>query len=432
MNKLLVFMIDALCSGDIEYMKTLPNFKKIIDNGSYVHHILPVHPALTYCCHTSIITGVYVDKHGITNNELLERGCKSSDVWFGLKKDVKVPTLLDYARENGLTTCSINWPVSGGADYTYNMPMIVPYHYDGDHPEDYLYGSATDNLMNSYWDIYGHLMVGEDKSLDAFTMALAPSIIKDYGQPDVMLVKMCDLDTIRHTYGVYNEEVNKQLLKHDEELGVLLNTLEEYGDIENTNIVIMGDHGQTDIEDVLNMNKVLCDAGFIRCDESGNIISSDAYAHSACLTCFIELNNPNDKEMEKKVRNFLESLKEDKDIQLAYVLDKKEMKERYHLEGPFDFVIESKRNITFDFKNDMSITSAWTSMQAGDHIIGKATHGGSPEREEHTMFIASGPSIKQGIVIEKANMVDEAITMAKMIGFEMPNTDGKLIEDILQ
>ena len=48
MKKLLVFMIDALCSSDIEYMKTLPNFKTIIENGSYVHHLYPVHPALTY------------------------------------------------------------------------------------------------------------------------------------------------------------------------------------------------------------------------------------------------------------------------------------------------------------------------------------------------------------------------------------------------
>ena len=432
MNKLLVFMIDALCSSDIEYMKTLPNFKKIINNGSYVHHIAPVHPALTYCCHTSIVTGTYVDRHGITNNELLTRGCKSSDVWFGLKKDVKVPTLLDYAREYGLTTCSISWPVSAGADYTYNMPMIVPYHYDGSHPEEYLYGNATDNLMNAYWEKYGKYMKGLDASLDKYTMAISPEIIKDFGQPDVMFVKMCDLDTVRHKNGVFNEEINKQLEKHDEELGILLEAIKKYGDINNTNIVIIGDHGQTDIEDVLNMNKVLCDAGFIKADNEGNISSCDAFAHSAALTCFIELANPNDKDKEKEVKTFLESLKDDKDIQLAYVLDKEEMKAKYHLEGPFDFVIESKRNISFDFRNDINIESCWRSMLPGDHVIGKATHGGNPERHEQTLFIACGPSVKKGVVIEKANMVDEAITMAKMIGFDMPDTDGKLIKEILQ
>ncbi len=429
MKKLLVFMIDALCSSDIEYMKTLPTFKKIITEGSYVHHLLPVHPALTYCCHTSIVTGVYVDKHGITNNELLKRGCRSSDVWFGMKDEIKVPTLLDHARENNLTTCSINWPVSAKANYTYNMPMIVPYHYKGDHPEDYLYGNATDILMDKYWDKYKHLMQGPNHSLDEFGMALILDIIKDFGQSDVTFMKLCDLDTVRHKYGVYAKETQKQLEIHDEQLKLILEAIKEYGDIDNTHIVIMGDHGQTNIDDVLNMNKVLYDAGFISCDDDGNIISCDAYAHSAALTCFIELANPEDSIMEKKLKEFLDSLKDDKDIQLRYVLDKKEMKERYHLEGPFDFVIESKRNITFDYMNDMSIESIWRSQLPGDHIIGKASHGGSPEREEHTLFIASGPSIKKGVVVHSANMVDEAISMAKMIGFDMPNTDGKFIED---
>ena len=80
MKKLFVFMIDALCSCDIEVMKEMKNFGEIINNGSYVHHMYPVHPALTYCCHTSIVTGKYVEGHGICNNELLKRGLWPNDV----------------------------------------------------------------------------------------------------------------------------------------------------------------------------------------------------------------------------------------------------------------------------------------------------------------------------------------------------------------
>ena len=268
-------MIDALCSSDIEHMKKMPHFAPIIENGSYVNHLKPVHPALTYCCHTSIVTGKYVDGHGITNNEYLQRGCKSTDVWFGKKEEVQAPTFLDKAMELGLTTCSISWPVSAGANYTYNFPMIIPYHYDGYNPEQYLYGYATDNIMDNYWWKYGRLMKGPFNNLDAFTMALAPDIIKDFGQPDVMLIKMCDLDSFRHKYGIYDEHVYQQLQRHDEEFGVIMETLKRYGDLENTNIVIMGDHGQTNIEDILNMNKVLEQAGFIRADENGNIIWTD-------------------------------------------------------------------------------------------------------------------------------------------------------------
>ncbi|MBR2685986.1 MAG: alkaline phosphatase family protein [Erysipelotrichaceae bacterium] len=430
MKKLLVFMIDALCSSDIEYMKTLPNFKTIIENGSYVHHLYPVHPALTYCAHTTIVTGRYVDGHGIANNERLVRGCRPNDVWYGKKEEVLCPTFLDEAMKHGLTTCSLSWPVSAGANYTYNWPMYVPYHYDGYHPEKWLEGGmATQNLLDAYFWKYGRYIKGPDSSLDNLTMSIAPDLIRDFGQPDVMLVKMCDLDTIRHTYGVYANETKIQLNRHDEELGVLLESLRRYGDLENTNIVIMGDHGQTDIVDVLNINKVLQNAGFIRCDEEGNIIDCDCYAHSAALTCFIELKDPNDKVMEKKVKDFLLSLKDDPEIKLLYALDKEEMKKEYHLEGPFDFVIESARDISFS--ENLKCHGIWGSKEPGDHKIGAATHGSRPDRAENTLFIACGPSVKKGVVIEQAEMVDEAVTMSAMIGFDFPNTDGRLLKEML-
>ena len=61
----------------------------------------------------------------------------------------------------------------------------------------------------------------------------------------------------------------------------------------------MGDHGQTDIEDVLNINVLLKQAGFIRTDNNNVMIDCDCYAHSMALTCCIELKNPDDKVMEK-------------------------------------------------------------------------------------------------------------------------------------
>ena len=424
-------MIDALCSCDIEYMKTLPNFNRVISAGSYVKNLLPVHPALTYCCHTSIVTGCYCDRHGIHNNEKYDRGCKTGDVWFGMKDEIKVPTILDLARENGMSTCSLSWPVSAGADYTYNWPMIVPYHYEGDHPEDYLVnGNATQNLLDSYFWKYGRFQKGKDASLDLLTMALAPDIIRDYGQPDVMFVKMCDLDSVRHSYGVYHPYTKDQLKKHDEEFGVLLKSLEMYGDIDDTNFVIIGDHGQTDIEDVLNINTLFKEAGFIRTDENGEIIDCDCFGHSGALTCFIELKNPDDKVMYDKVYNYLLSLKDDAKISLDYVYDRKQMKEIFHLDGPYDFVIESNRGISFN--DDMTRQTVWQSACPGDHKIGAATHGGNPYRKETTLFIASGPAVKQGVVINEASMVDEAVTMAKMIGLDMNNTDGKLMEELLK
>ena len=424
MKKLCVFMLDALCSSDIEKMKELKNFSYVIENGSYVRSIEPVYPALTYCCHTSIVTGCYVDRHGIYNNEWQKRGMWHNELWFGKKEQVKVKTILDYARENGLTTASIFWPVTAGADYTYNWPMYVPYHYEGEHPEDWLKdGMASKNVLDEYGYKYLIYQMGDWTNNEVLTLDLSIDIIKDHGQPDVMFIKMCDLDTIRHTYGVYSAEAYKQLRKHDIEFGKVLETIRRYGDFDNTNFVILGDHGQTNVEKTLNMNVLLKQAGFIR-DEN----DWDCIAHSFCLTCNIELRNPDDEAMKKRVKDYLKTLIDDPEIQLAYVLDKDEMLEKYHLDGPFDFVIESRRDIAFGY---MDSDELWTPNVPGDHHNGAATHGSRPDRVETTTFLACGPSVKKGVVIEKRSMVDEAVTMAAFTGFDMPDTDGRLMEEMI-
>lgn len=430
MSKVLVFCIDALCSSDIEQMRQMPHFSPLIENGSYVQSVEPVWPALTYCCHTSILTGCYVQRHGIVNNEKMRRGGYLNEPWFNMKHDVKVPTLLDRAREQGLSTCSLSWPVSGGANYDMNMPMIVPYDYHGWEPQPWLTQTATKNLMERYFYKHGRYIMGPDRSLDLLTMALALDILEDFDQPDIMLVKMCDLDSARHTYGVHHPKVTDQLRKHDEEFGAIIEALRRKGTLEQTNIVILGDHGMTDVRDVLHLNVLLRRAGFIRVDAQGNLADFDALAHSTGLGAYVELRNPEDTAMKQKVRAYLESLMDDAQIQLDYVMDARQARQAFAVEGPFDFILESRLPISFGERFDCD--EIWGSKVPGDHKIGAATHGGSPKREEITAFIACGPDIRKGVVVPRRSMVDEAPTMAKMLGFDMPDTDGTVIREILR
>ena len=224
-NKLFVFMIDALCEFDIPYMRTLPNFASILERGALVEEMLPVYPSFTYPCHVSIMTGCYPDRHGIPHNEMVQAGVHPVP-WYTKREMVKKKFFAEYAKEAGYTTCLINWPVSAGADVDLNLPMIVPMGYRGDDPRQYYEGVSTPELLDRYFWKYGHLLRGLNKpingSLDMFTNAVAPDIIRDYHQPDVMFVKMCDLDSIRHDLGVDTDFAREQLKKHDCELGVLM------------------------------------------------------------------------------------------------------------------------------------------------------------------------------------------------------------------
>ena len=426
MSKVLVFCIDALCACDIPYMEKMPHFGPFLKRAALVEKIRPVWPALTYCCHTSILTGCYVERHGIVHNENMHRGGHLGEPWFSMKRDVKVPTLLDRAREKDLTTCSLSWPVSGGADYDMNLPMIVPYGYTGYEPEQYLRHTATPALLDRYFYKHGRYLKGPDRSLDLFTMASALDILEDYPQPDIMLIKMCDLDGARHTWGVHHEKVLEQLRKHDEEFGSLMEALQRKGTLEETDVVILGDHGQTNVTDILHLNVLFRQQGLLRVRSNGSLDSYDALARSTGLCAYIELRDPADTVLKERVRTLLESLKEDPRFALAYVLDREQAKARYHVDGPFDFIVESRLPIAFGERMDLE--DVYGVRYPGDHKVGPATHGGSPEREELTAFAAAGPDIAPGIRIPLGNMVDEAPTMARMLGFTMEDTDGQIIE----
>lgn len=430
MAKLLVFCIDALCAQDIAYIGTLPCFGRLLREGALVEKIEPVFPALTYTCHTTILTGVRASRHGILHNEMLQRGGRSGAPWHCMKRDVKVPTLLDAARAQGLKVCSLSWPVSGGADYDMNMPMIVPYDYQGYEPERYLEGTATRNLMERYYEKHGRFLKGPDRSLDLYTMALALDILEDFEQPDVMLVKMCDLDSVRHTCGVYHERAKVQLRRHDEELAALLSVLRRRGTLEETNVVVLGDHGQTDIRDVFLLNVLFKQQGLLETDQEGNVTRFEAFCHSTGLAGLIEVRDPGDAALLRRVRALLESLRAEESVQLSTVMDAEQAREAFGAWGPFDFVVESALPISFG--EAAGGDSLWGSLQPGDHKIGAATHGGTPRREEVTTFFAWGPSVRSGVRVDRRDMTDEAPTMAKMLGIRMENIDGAPMDEILR
>lgn len=431
-NKLLIFMIDALCETDVAYMRTLKNFGWILENGALVREMLPVYPSFTYPCHVSIMTGCYPNKHGIPHNEHVKAGVHPVP-WYSKRSMVKKKFFAEYAKEHGYSTCLINWPVSEGADVDINLPMCLPPRYRGDNPRMFYEESTSKEVLDRYFWKYGYLLCGCNKilnsSYDDFTNAVSPDIIRDYGQPDVMFVKMCDLDTVRHKMGVDNDSAKLQLQKHDCELGVLMESIRRYGDFEHTNFIIMGDHGQTDVERVLNFNRVLQEKGLQKLDENGHLESFDAYCHSTGGCGWIELGNPADEELRQRVYQVLLEAKDSGKYGLGYVFTKEEADERFHLTGPFDFIIEGEEPLSFGYDPAAPL---FTKAAPGDYKTAPGTHGGLPWRDHRTTFFACGPAFKKGAVIEQACLVDEAPTMAKILGFEMEDIDGKCLDDILR
>ena len=79
---------------------------------------------------------------------------------FTQRGSIRCETLLDAARQQGRSTCSLSWPVTGGADFDLNMPMIVPMYYDGPEPIQFLEGNATPELLDRYYPKHWQYLTG--------------------------------------------------------------------------------------------------------------------------------------------------------------------------------------------------------------------------------------------------------------------------------
>jgi hypothetical protein len=48
------------------------------------------------------------------------------------------------------------------------------------------------------------------------------------------------------------------------------------------------------------------------------------------------------------------------------------------------------------------------------------------------VFMAAGKGIKQGVVVNEMNLVDEGPTIARLLRVNLPDTDGRVLEEILE
>ena len=99
----------------------VPTLRKLAKEGAVAEGGMKVsNPSITWPNHTTLVSGVRPEKHGVLANGFLVRGAVGVPVYVEPKKDkkdlVRVPTLFDIAHAKGLTTADVNWPCTRGAD----------------------------------------------------------------------------------------------------------------------------------------------------------------------------------------------------------------------------------------------------------------------------------------------------------------------------
>lgn len=436
-KRLLVFSVDAMVREDVEYLKTQPNFRKYCEGCSEVKTIRTVYPSVTYPAHVSMATGCYPDKTGISSNFAFTIGSKE-ETWNWFHDSVKVDDIFTAAKVAGYSTASLFWPVTGchpDIDYLMNeywMPnpddtLESSFRRAGSSDEMIAIIKKNANLLPPSHVKTGRLNMMIWPEVDNFLFACACDLIRGY-KPEVLFVHNGSIDHARHEFGAFNEKVTENLQRVDAWFGQMMAALEDAGVQDETNIVVVSDHGQMDLARIIKPNVFLADHGMIQLSPEGRIVNYKAYCFSNAMSTMVFLKDPADRKIYDEVYTLLKAMCEEGIYGFGNVYTREEVKDKERLDGDFAFVLETDGYTSF---SDSCRRPVFNNTDISDFRFGRATHGYLPDKGPQPVFIAKGPDFKRSVTLERRPIVDEAPTYAKLLGVALPEADGKAMDELL-
>src|SRR5579863_4140204 len=267
----LVISIDGMPSS--YYMQPppglrIPNIRRLMSEGSFAEAVEGVYPTVTYPSHSTIATGRMPAEHGIYTNLSSRTAGKNPEDWFWFSKAIRTPALWDEAHQHHLTTASVAWPVTVGAQIDWDVPEIWNAN-KGEHA-DALYVAR---FMNPLTTLEVGLALGiprRGSEDDANRTRLASYFLARH-RPNLTLVHLEALDLAQHQSGPRGPEANSALERIDTHVGELLATLKQLQIDSSTDIFVLSDHGFLPVRRYVRPNMLLVKAGLLTADAKGAI-----------------------------------------------------------------------------------------------------------------------------------------------------------------
>lgn len=426
-NKLVVISLDSMGFRDLNELRDLvPNLAQLIEKGTWVKKVQGIFPTLTYPSHTSIITGQYPSVHGVVNNTKLQPRRLSPD-WYWYRKDVKATPLYDVARKAGMTTAAFLWPVTAGSKIDYNLAKIFPNRIWTNQVMVSLKASSPWFLMQMNHR-YGKLRHGiKQPWLDDFITACAVDTLKNK-QPDLTLIHLVDMDSMRHRYGVRSDEAKAALQRLDGRVARLIRATKDAGTYDQTNFVILGDHYQINVDKMIHLNQLFAKQGWLT-PVDGKTTYKGNWRVTA-KTCdgetYVYARGNVDLGKVKQVIAGVEGVEHIYDGAEAVKLG---------ADPKCAFLVEAKPGYYFtDEVNRPAVVEKVDPASLGTHDRYHGVHGYGPNQPNYfTTAIFAGPDVREGATVEGAHLVDEGPTFAALLGLKYPApTAGQPIRGVLK
>lgn len=421
---LVIISLDALGFRDInEHQSELPTLNKLVNGGTWVKEVKGIYPTLTYPSHTTIITGQYPSVHGIVNNTKIQPERRSPD-WFWYQKDVKSPTLYDLARKQKLTTAAFLWPVTAGSKITYNLAEIFPNRIWTNQVLVSMRASSPLFILEMNKK-YGKLRNGiRQPELDDFITACAVDTIKNK-QPNLTLLHLVDMDSMRHRYGVRSDEAMEALHRLDNHVAQVIEATKDAGTFDDTNFVILGDHYQINVDQMIHLNTMFAKRGWLTAKPDQTFKKDWKVMAKTCDgSTYIYTKDFGQIDRLRDLISGVEGVEK--------IYSGQEAAQR-GADPKCTLMVEAKAGYYFTDESDRAqVVEKVLPDMMGDADRYRGVHGYDPDKPGYkTTMIFNGPMIKENNTVDKADLVDEAPTFAKLLGLKFPEPlAGSAIDDV--
>jgi len=417
---LVMVSVDGLCPDYLTaadaHGARIPTLRKLLKEGAYAEGVVGVVPTVTYSSHTTLVTGVWPAEHGIWANTMFDPLQKNYQGWYWYAEDIHLPTLWEAAERAGRTTASIQWPVTVGADITWNIPEV----WRAGTPEDakLIRALSTRGLLDEAAKDIGPYRGGMDSSIEGDEVRGNYAIwILQKKRPGLLTLHLTALDHIQHETGPFSAESVAILERLDAMIEKVLQAAEKTAP-GRAFVAVVSDHGFVKYEQQLNLFSAFRDAKLFTANEKGSITDWKAMPWVTGGSAAIVLKEPRDQATIETVRDLLAKLAADPANGIDRVLEAEELHKRGGYPEASFFV---------------SLKSGWrTGASSTGPLVTKGkpggTHGELPDLPElRASFFLVGPGVPAGKDLGVIDMRDVAPTLAKEVGLSLPSAEGKAL-----
>lgn len=394
----------------------LPTLRALAREGAKAEAMRPVNPTVTWPNHTTMVTGVMPERHGLLYNGLpvrREPGRTGSPVRIEAHVDqrslVQAPTVYDLAFAAGLTTAQVDWVAIERA------PTLTYEFQEYSHPEAPIAREMVAAGVLSEADL-ATFSGGPITFRDEVWTRAGEFLITTH-RPNLLLFHLLATDSMQHQYGTRSLAQQAAFALADTRVGRLIDACRRAGILADTTFVVVSDHGFKSYTHRVRGNVVLRDRG----------LADAAWVIAEGGTAMVYLTGPGDTRTREAVTHAFDGLEG-----VADVLAPSDYA-RYGLPSPMvqprmaDLVLVAHDGYAFVDGVD---GAAVESLPAG---VTLGAHGYlNTDPDLRAVFIAAGAGVVRGARLGVVSPLDVAPTVAAWLGLRMPNVDGRVLTEIVE